>query len=105
MHCACTPTRKAEPRTRHPIPAALLERLHQVDTPTVCNAIEVAQRRRGFNQFARGTMHHCRPGMPVMVARARIARIAGLGQPTESCDVIKAQRLEYVRGLCQTKLA
>ena len=30
--------------------------LRSVDTPTVCNAIEVAQGRRGFNAFTRGTM-------------------------------------------------
>ena len=34
----------------------LLKLLQTVDTPTVCNAIEVAQSRRGFNAFTRGTM-------------------------------------------------
>ena len=34
----------------------LLALLRQVDTPTVCNAIEVAQGKRGFNCFTRGTM-------------------------------------------------
>ena len=31
----------------------LLNLLKSVDTPTVCNAIEVAQGRRGFNSFTR----------------------------------------------------
>ena len=35
---------------------ALLTLLKSVDTPTVCNAIEVAQGKRGFNAFTRGTM-------------------------------------------------
>ena len=35
---------------------ALLELLRSVDTPTVCNAIEVAQGKRGFNDFTRRTM-------------------------------------------------
>lgn len=35
---------------------SLLKLLQSVDTPTVCNAIEVAQGRRGFNGFTRGTM-------------------------------------------------
>ena len=38
------------------IPEDLLELLRQVDTPTVCNAIEVAQGQRGFNRFTRGTI-------------------------------------------------
>ena len=38
------------------IPENLLALLRSVDTPTVCNAIEVAQGKRGFNLFTRGTM-------------------------------------------------
>ncbi len=45
----------------------LLELLRKVDTPTVCNAIEVAQGKRGFNRFTRGTMWHCKPGDPAIV--------------------------------------
>ena len=48
------------------IPADLLALLRQVDTPTVCNAIEVAQGQRGFNRFTRGTMQHSKPGDPPM---------------------------------------
>ena len=86
---------------RHPIPATLLDKLEQVDTPTVCNAIEVAQGRRGFNQFTRGTMHHSRPGTPAMVGRARTARIAGLAPPTEPDAVIKARRMAYFRAMAR----
>jgi hypothetical protein len=35
---------------------SLLNLLQSVDTPTVCNAIEVAQGKRGFSNFTRGTM-------------------------------------------------
>lgn len=87
--------------TRHPIPSTLLARLEQVDTPTVCNAIEVAQGKRGFNRFTKGTMQHSRPGEPAMVGRARTARIAGLAPPTEPDDVIKARRLEYFRAMAR----
>ena len=38
------------------IDSDLLKLLQSVDTPTVCNAIEVAQGKRGFSQFTRGTM-------------------------------------------------
>ena len=87
--------------TRESIPTSLLERLRSVDTPTVCNAIEVAQGKRGFDRFTRGTMFHCRPGMPAMVGRARTARIAGLAPPTEAPAAIKARRLEYYRAMAR----
>ena len=34
----------------------LLALLRRVDTPTVCNAIEVVEGKRGFDRFTRGTM-------------------------------------------------
>lgn len=34
----------------------LLSLLRRIDTPTVCNAIEVVQGRRGFAAITRGTM-------------------------------------------------
>lgn len=86
---------------REHIPDRLLRLLQSVDTPTVCNAIEVAQGQRGFNRFTRGTMYHCKPGMPAMVGRARTARIAGLAPPTEDEVTIKARRLEYFRAMAR----
>lgn len=77
----------------------LLTLLRSVDTPTVCNAIEVAQGQRGFNRFTRGTMQHSRPGAPAIVGFARTAKIAGLAPPTESQDVIRARRLAYFRSM------
>ena len=38
---------------------ALFELLRSVDTPTVCNAIETAQGKRGFNDYTRGTVLLC----------------------------------------------
>lgn len=87
--------------TRQTIPASLLDLLYQVDTPTVCNAIEVAQGQRGFSGFTKGTMEHCKPGMPAMVGRARTARIAGLAPPSEPDTVIKARRLDYFRAMAR----
>lgn len=86
---------------REEISATLLDRLRSIDTPTVCNAIEVAQGERGFNCFTKGTMLHCRPGEPAMVGRARTARIAGLAPPTEPPEVIKARRLDYFRAMAR----
>ncbi|APX10833.1 RraA family protein [Tateyamaria omphalii] len=75
---------------------ALHDLLKSVDTPTVCNAIEVAQGKRGFNAFTRGTMLESDPD-GVMVGYARTARIRALAPPTEAPDVIKARRMAYYK--------
>ncbi len=85
----------AEPVT----PQDLLALLRSVDTPTVCNAIEVAQGQRGFNRFTRGTMQHSKPGDPAIVGFARTAKIAGLAPPTEPREVIRARRMDYFRAM------
>lgn len=81
------------------LPADLLQCLRSVDTPTVCNAIEVAQGKRGFNHFTRGTMQHSKPGDPAIVGYARTAKIAGLAPPDEPADVIRARRMDYFRSM------
>lgn len=75
----------------------LLDLLRQVDTPTVCNAIEVAEGKRGFNAFTRGTMLASAPEAGAMVGYARTARISALVPPTEPPEVIKARRMDYYR--------
>ncbi len=85
--------------TENAIPDDLLALLRTVDTPTVCNAIEVAQGKRGFNRFTRGTMHHSKPGDPATVGFARTAKISGLAPPTESAEIIRARRLDYFRSM------
>ena len=79
----------------------LLKLLQQVDTPTVCNAIEVAQGKRGFDAFTRGTMLASHPEAPAMVGYARTARIAAVAPPTEAPDVIKARRMAYYRHMAE----
>ena len=75
---------------------SLLELLRRVDTPTVCNAIEVAQGKRGFNAFTRGTMQCSAPGA-AMVGYARTARIRAVHPPTEDTGTIKARRMAYYK--------
>lgn len=72
-----------------------LNRLATYDTPTICNAIEVAQGGRGFSNFTRGTAVSAMNGAKAMAGFARTAKIAGAEKPTEAADVIKARRLEY----------
>lgn len=77
---------------------ALLDLLRRVDTPTVCNAIEVVQGRRGFAEFTRGTMVCTEPGHAV-VGYAATAQIAALAPPTDSPQVIRARRMDYYRAM------
>lgn len=75
----------------------LLDLLRSVDTPTVCNAIEVAQGKRGFNAFTRGTMQCSDADAKPIVGYARTAKIAAVNPPTESPEVIRKRRMDYYR--------
>jgi len=75
----------------------LLSLLRKVDTPTVCNAIEVAQGQRGFNKFTRGTMFCSSSNPTPMVGFAKTAKIAAISPPTESQEIIKRRRMAYYR--------
>jgi regulator of RNase E activity RraA len=72
--------------------------LLRVDTPTVCNAIEVVQGRRGFRGFTRGTMVCTEPGR-VVVGHAVTAQIAALAPPTDPPEVVRAHRMAYYRAM------
>lgn len=80
---------------------ALLALLRSVDTPTVCNAIEVAQGKRGFAAFTRGTMLCSAPGEPPVVGYAVTAKIAALAPPTEDAATIRARRMAYYRSMAE----
>ncbi|WP_171102006.1 RraA family protein [Ruegeria sp. HKCCD7255] len=80
---------------------SLLTLLRKVDTPTVCNAIEVAQGKRGFSNFTRGTMLCSAPDEPAIVGYARTAKIAALQPPSEAPDVIKARRMAYYKYMAE----
>lgn len=85
--------------TSFELPDGLLDLLRSVDTPTVCNAIEVAQGQRGFDNYSKGTMQFSDPSATAMVGFARTAKIAGRSPPTESREVIRARRLAYFRSM------
>lgn len=76
----------------------LLDLLRRVDTPTVCNAIEVVEGKRGFDAFTRGTMVCSEPGRSV-VGYAVTAQIAALAPPTEAPEVIRARRMAYYKAM------
>ena len=78
--------------------AILRELLCLVDTPTVCNAIEVVQGKRGFSAFTRGTMICTEPGRAV-VGYAVTARIAALAPSSDAAEVVRARRIAYYRAM------
>ncbi len=80
---------------------ALLTLLEQVDTPTVCNAIEVVEGKRGFDRFTRGTMLCSAPEAGAIVGYARTAKIAALAPPEEAPEAVRARRMDYYRHMAQ----
>lgn len=76
----------------------LLALLRRIDTPTVCNAIEIVQGKRGFADFTRGTMLCSDPGKSV-VGYAVTAQIAAKTPPIEPPDIIRARRMAYYRAM------
>lgn len=84
------------------ISETLLERLRIIDTPSVCNAIEVAQGKRGFADFTRDTMMSSDPQALAIVGYAKTAKIAGREPPLEPQDVIKQRRLDYFRHMAES---
>ena len=81
------------------ISAELLETMRQCDTPTICNAIEVAQGERGFAGFTRATMLCSAPDDGPVVGFARTAKIAGRNPPDETQEEITARRMAYFRSM------
>lgn len=81
------------------IPGELLDTMQHCDTPTICNAIEVAQGRRGFAGFTRSTMFCSAPQDGPIVGFARTAKIAGGTPPVEPPDEVRARRIRYFRSM------
>ncbi|MFN3937956.1 MAG: RraA family protein, partial [Gemmobacter sp.] len=72
--------------------------LRSVDTPTVCNAIEVAEGRRGFRGFTRGTPVATDPA-GIVVGHAVTATIAGNAPPSDPPAAVRARRMAYYRAM------
>lgn len=83
--------------TTQTLDARLFDLLKRVDTPTVCNAIETAQGKRGFQRFTRQTVLAANPAFPAMVGYARTAKISAAVPSTETPHVIRERRLAYYR--------
>ena len=77
----------------------LLQLLRSVDTPTVCNAIEVAQGQRGFANFTRKTLVASEAAAPALVGFAATAQIAAQAPPTQAPEIIQQGRMDYYRAM------
>jgi len=75
----------------------LFARLRAVDTPTICNAIEVAQNKRGFSNFTHRQMVMTEPDAPAMVGYALTAKIRGKNAPEDSPETLKERRMGYYK--------
>ncbi|NCF47947.1 MAG: RraA family protein [Bacteroidetes bacterium] len=80
---------------------ALLTLLQKVDTPTVCNAIETAQGKRGFDAYTRGTVISSAPDAGAIVGYARTARIAARAPSPDPVDEVRARRLAYYKYMAE----
>lgn len=75
----------------------LLVRLQSFDTPTVCNAIEVAMGQRGFANFTRAPLRCSHVSDRPVVGFARTAKIAGCLPSTEDRQTVELRRRDYYR--------
>tara|TARA_A100001388_G_scaffold267059_1_gene240785 strand:+ start:32 stop:727 length:696 start_codon:yes stop_codon:yes gene_type:complete len=79
----------------------LLDILRSVDTPTVCNAIEAAQGKRGFNNFTKATMVASAPKEKSVVGYALTAKIAATSAPEEAAESVKERRMAYYKYMAE----
>ncbi|MBB5216150.1 RraA family protein [Parapusillimonas granuli] len=77
----------------------LIEVLTSVDTPTICNALEVATGTRTNKGFTRGAFHAAHPGMKPVMGFARTATLRTAHPYTEPLDAIKARRIAWYEHL------
>ena len=61
--------------------------------------MEVAQGRRGFNRFTKGTMQHSNPGAPAAAGFAATVRIRALAPPLEASAAVRQRRLAYFHSM------
>lgn len=73
----------------------LLAALRAVDTPTICNALELAAGSRSTSGFTRGTVACADPALPPIVGFARTARIRASAPSIQSPAEMRAFRLRY----------
>ena len=71
--------------------------LAKYDTPTICNAIEIAEGRRTNKGFTKGNLVCANPKLPSFVGYALTAKIQGSQKPKTSPAIINKLRMDYYR--------
>lgn len=75
----------------------LIRTLRAVDTPTVCNALELAMGGRSAQGFTYGTLVAAPAPLPPMLGYARTARIRAMAPSSLSAAEARQLRLDYYR--------
>ncbi|MEZ2295184.1 RraA family protein [Variovorax sp. RCC_210] len=82
----------------HPVLSeALARKLRSVDTPTICNALELAMGGRSAQGFTRGTLVAAPQPMAPMLGFARTACIRAAQPSTRPAADMRQLRLDYYR--------
>jgi len=81
--------------TDTPLNKSELALLREIDTPTVCNALEIVAPERRALGFTVRHLHCAFPDLPPIVGYARTARVSAASPPTNVDQ--KAARLAYYR--------
>lgn len=84
----------------HALTAQLTEILTSVDTPTICNALEVVTGSRSAEGFTRGTFVSAHPRMRPVLGFARTATLRTAVPYTDPAAVLKERRLQWYEHIC-----
>lgn len=83
------------------LPPELVAILRSVDTPTICNAIELVAGGRRSHGFTRGAVICADPLLPPMVGFARTAVIRSAEPSAEPPAALRERRLAYYRYMAE----
>jgi len=75
----------------------LIEALGEVDTPTVCNALEIVMGERTASGFTTRRVAPMDPDLPPMVGYAVTAKLRASAPSEEHADGVLRRRLDYYR--------
>ncbi|MEM1272784.1 MAG: RraA family protein [Pseudomonadota bacterium] len=81
--------------------AELFDTLRGADTPTICNAIEVVEGKRGFSNFTKRTMLRSDGDRTPFLGYARTAKIKAREASTDAAEIVRARRMAYYEHMSQ----
>ena len=79
------------------LPAPVYAAFKAVDTPTICNALEVIMGRRTTDGFTRSMVVAAHPHLPAMVGFALTAKLRADKPSVDESQVVRTRRLDYYR--------